>query len=423
MNAGRRSCTLRDVAAPVFILGGAQTDFARSYAREAKGIGDIVRDTIDKTLTRLDLSAADIGTVHVANAFGELFNAQSHLGAMPATVVPAFAGIPASRHEAACASGGVALLAAMSEIEAGRYDSALVLGAEQERNVPGDTAAKLLAAAGWVGQDGDGHRYLWPHVFSRIGDEYARRYGLDHRHLASIAEKALTNARANPNAQTRSWTVDASSFAEDDAKNPVIEGRIRRQDCSQVTDGGAAIVVCSGAFRERYLAKRGMPRTRIAQILGWGHTTSALQVEPKLVASREDAYVLPDVRRAILGAFRRAGVGSVDELQGIETHDCFTVSEYMAIDHFGISLPGQQPRVIEDGTIARRGRIPVNPSGGLVGVGHPVGATGVRIVLDAAKQVTLGAEDYQVDGARVFGTLNLGGSAATVVSFVIGRAA
>jgi acetyl-CoA C-acetyltransferase len=411
------------VTSPVFILGGSQTDFARSYAREAKGLDDIVRDTIDSTLARLDLSVADIGTVHVANAFGELFNAQSHLGAMPATVLPAFAGVPASRHEAACASGGVALLAAMSEIEAGRYDSALVLGVEQERNVPGDTAAKLLAAAGWAGHDGDGHRYLWPHVFSRIADEYERRHGLDRRHLASLSEKALTNARANPSAQTRGWTFDASSFAEDDAKNPIIEGRIRRGDCSQVTDGGAAVVVCSGEFAERYLAKRGLPRARIAQILGWGHTTSALQLEPKLVASRADAYVLPGVRRAILDAFRRAGVGSADDLHGIETHDCFTVSEYMAIDHFGISSPGQQPRVIEDGTIARSGRIPVNPSGGLIGVGHPVGATGVRVVLDAAKQVTLRAEDYQVDGARIFGTLNLGGSAATVVSFVIGRAA
>jgi acetyl-CoA C-acetyltransferase len=410
------------MTAPVFILGGSQTDFARNYTREGKDVSDIVRDTIDATFTRLDLGAEDVGTVHVANAFGELFNGQSHLGAMPATVFPSLAGVPASRHEAACASGGVALLAAMSEIEAGRYESALVLGAEQERNVPGDVAAKLLGAAGWAGREGDGVRYLWPHTFSRVGDEYERRYGLDRRHLARLSEKAFANARTNSSAQTRGWAFSAESFAVDDEKNPIIEGRIRRQDCSQVTDGGAALVVCSAAFADRYVAKRGLPRTRIARILGWGHTTTALQLEPKLAASQTDEYVLPAVRRAILDAFRRAGVGSVDELSGIETHDCFTVSEYMAIDHFGISPPGMQARVIEDGTIDRTGRMPVNPSGGLLGVGHPIGATGVRMVLDAAKQVTLQADGHQVDGARTFATLNLGGSAATVVSFVVGRA-
>jgi acetyl-CoA C-acetyltransferase len=410
------------VTQPVFILGGSQTDFARNYAREGKDVSDIVKDTIEATFARLDLAAEDVGTVHVANAFGELFNAQSHLGAMPATVVPTLAGAPASRHEAACASGGVALLAAMSEIEAGRYESALVLGAEQERNVPGDVAAKLLGAAGWAGHEGDGYRYLWPHTFSRIADEYQSRYGLDRRHLAHLSEKALTNARDNPLAQTRSWGFTRESFTEDDKANPIIEGRIRRQDCSQVTDGGAALVVCSGPFAERYLAKRGLPMGRIAKILGWGHTTTALRLDAKLVASRDHAFVLPAVRNAITAAFRRAGVGSVHELHGIETHDCFTISEYMAIDHFGITPPGESFRAIEDGIVDRTGRLPVNPSGGLLGVGHPIGATGVRMVLDASRQVTLQAEGTQVAGARMFATLNLGGSAATVVSFVVGRA-
>jgi len=410
------------VTRPVFLLGGSQTDFARNYARENRDIGDLVQDTIEATFARLDLGADDIGTVHVANAFGELFNGQSHLGAMPATVVPALAGVPASRHEAACASGGVALLAAMSEIEAGRYESALVLGVEQERNVTGDAAAKLLGAAGWVGREGDGHRYLWPHTFSRVADEYAERYGLDRRHLARLSEKAFANARSNPNAQSRSWSFTKESFAEDDAKNPVIEGRIRRQDCSQVTDGGAALVLCSGPFADAYLTRRGLSRGHIARILGWGHGTTALRLEPKLLASRGDDYVLPGVRRAIIDAFRRAGVASVDELSGVETHDCFSISEYMAIDHFGITPPGASFRAIEDGTVERSGRLPVNPSGGLVGVGHPIGATGVRIVLDATRQVTGQAEENQVARAERFATLNLGGSAATVVSFVVGRA-
>ncbi|MCC5870657.1 MAG: thiolase domain-containing protein, partial [Gammaproteobacteria bacterium] len=101
-------------------------------------------------------------------------------------------------------------------------------------------------------------------------------------------------------------------------------------------------------------------------------------------------------------------------------HDCFTTTEYMAIDHFGITAPGESWKAIEDGTIAMSGRLPVNPSGGLIGLGHPVGATGVRMLLDASRQVRGQAGDCQVDGARRFATLNVGGSACTVVSFIVG---
>ena len=106
-------------------------------------------------------------------------------------------------------------------------------------------------------------------------------------------------------------------------------------------------------------------------------------------------------------------------LDGIETHDCFTATEYMAIDHFGITPPGQSWQAIESGLIDFEGRLPINPSGGLIGAGHPVGATGVRMVLDAAQQVSGRAGATQVEGAKRFGTLNIGGSATTVVSFVL----
>jgi acetyl-CoA C-acetyltransferase len=131
--------------------------------------------------------------------------------------------------------------------------------------------------------------------------------------------------------------------------------------------------------------------------------------------------VFPHVRAAILDAFRRASVADVTALDGIETHDCFTSTEYMAIDHFGITPPGESWRAVESGDIEKGGRIPVNPSGGLIGLGHPVGATGVRMVLDAQRQVTGTAGDCQVEGARRFATLNVGGSATTVISFVVAR--
>src|SRR5262249_42770641 len=107
-------------------------------------------------------------------------------------------------------------------------------------------------------------------------------------------------------------------------------------------------------------------------------------------------------------------------LNAIETHDCFTTSEYMAIDHFGITKPGESWKAVEDGTIELGGKMPINPSGGLIGCGHPVGATGTRQGLDASKQVTGQAGDYRVEGAKGIATLNIGGSGPTSVSFIVG---
>ena len=131
--------------------------------------------------------------------------------------------------------------------------------------------------------------------------------------------------------------------------------------------------------------------------------------------------MFPHVRRTVEDAFERAGLHGIEGVDAIETHDCFTTTEYMAIDHFGITPPGESWRAIEDGSIEPKGRIPINPGGGLMGIGHPVGATGVRMLLDAWKQTAGAAGDTQVEGARTVATLNIGGSGTTSVSFVVGR--
>jgi acetyl-CoA C-acetyltransferase len=425
----------------IFILGGTQSDFARNLSREGREVSDLIGDLVDGALADAAIEPADVGAIHVGNAFGELFNGQGQLGALPATVRPALWGVPAARHEAACASGSIAVLAAMAELEAGRCDVALVIGVEQERNVPGAEAARFLGAAAWVGHEGEGARYLWPHMFSRIGDAYAERWGLDRRHLAAISRKNLGNARKNPRAQTRGWTIGDATFAEDDATNPVIEGRLRRADCAQVTDGGAAIVLASERYAAGWARARDRALPQTARLLGWGHRTAGLPLDAKLARAEPGGLLFPHVAAAFADACRRAraAAGSaaagregvrdgvpggvpdgINGLDGVEVHDCFTTTEYMAIDHLGLTPPGQSWRAIEDGRTELGGALPVNPSGGLIGGGHPVGATGVRMVLDAARQVTDRAGDYQVAGARTFGTLNLGGSATTVVSFIVG---
>lgn len=404
-----------------YVLGGYQTDFARNWSRTGGDLADIVRETALGALGACGLEPAEVGTVHVGNAFGELHRGQAHLGAMVASVLPAFYGTPAARHEAACASASIAILAAMAEIEAGRYDCALVLGAEEERNVHGDRAAQYQGSAAWVGREGANAKFMWPHMFGLLGEEYERRYGLKYEHLGAIARVNLENARRNPNAQTRKWAFTEASFRADDEANPVIEGMIRRQDCGQITDGGAAVVLASPAFARRHAERRGGRLEDMPYIAGWGHRTAGLLMAEKLERGRQGPYVMPHVRDAVSDAWRRAGIAGCDALDGIETHDCFTTTEYMAIDHFGLTAPGESWKAVEAGDIAIGGRLPVNPSGGLIGCGHPVGATGARMLFDAARQVTGNAGDCQVEGAKTFQTLNVGGSCTTVVSFVVRR--
>jgi acetyl-CoA C-acetyltransferase len=411
------------MAGKVYILGGWQTDFAANWARKGLELADGIRVTLEGGLLTTGIEAREIESVHVGNFAAELFCGQGHLGGLVAAAHPDLAGVPAARHEGACASGSLAVLAAAAEIEAGRYGLAAVIGVEQMRNVPGDEAAKLIGgSAMWHGHECQGVRYPWPHIFSLLGDEYDRRYGLDRRHLARIAEINFANARRNPNAQTRRWTFTPESFAEDDAANPVIDGRIRKQDCGQITDGAAIVFLASEPVARAFAARRGLAVERLARIAGWGHRTAPITYAAKIEASQDQPWIFPWVRATITDAFRRAGIPGVEAVDGIETHDCFTTTEYMAIDHFGITAPGESWKAIEAGDIELGGRIPVNPSGGLIGLGHPVGATGVRMALDCYKQVTGQAGDYQVEGARRFATLNVGGSATTTVSLVIERA-
>jgi acetyl-CoA C-acetyltransferase len=170
--------------------------------------------------------------------------------------------------------------------------------------------------------------------------------------------------------------------------------------------------------RDHHRVADRAPRARIA---GWGHGTAGLSLQAKFDRSQGQPYVFSHVRQVVQDAFRRAQIPDVSALDGIETHDCFSMSEYMAIDHFGITGPGESWKVVENGDLERDGAIPVNPSGGLIGVGHPVGASGVRMLRDAALQVTGQAGDTQVSGARTFATLNIGGSLTTTVSFVVTR--
>jgi acetyl-CoA C-acetyltransferase len=403
-----------------YIIGGWQSDFANNWARQGMEFADAFSEVVGEGLNAVGLEAKDVDTGHVGNFVGDLFAGQGLLGGFFGMAHPDFDGLPTARHEAACASGSVAILAASAEIEAGRYDLACVVGLEQMRNVSGQKAAENLAAAAWAGHEFQDAQFVWPRAFSDLADEYDRRYGLKPEHLLRIAEVNFANAKRNPNAQTRQWQFNDRSFTLDDEANPVVEGRTRKQDCGQVTDGAAVVFLASPKRAAEYAAKKGVPLESLPRIKGWGHRSAPISYAAKIRASEGAEYVFPQVRRAIEDARKRAGISDLSQVDVVETHDCFTTTEYMAIDHLGLTAPGEAWKAVEDGSIEIGGRLPINPSGGLIGLGHPVGATGVRMALDAFKQVTGTAGDYQVEGAKTCQTLNIGGSTTTTVSLVVG---
>jgi len=407
-------------SAPIYILGGSQTDFARNWAREELGLFDMFAECLRDAVADAAVDPAQIEVGHVGNFVGELFAGQGLLGGFFGHVFPELAALPTARHEAACASGSIAVLCAMRDIEAGHYDIACVLGLELMRNVNGRTAAEYLGAAAWQGLEATDCDFPWPHMFDRITREYDHRYGIDSDHLCTIASINFDNGRRNPLAQTRHWQFAEGAFSCDDELNPVIEGRVRKQDCGQITDGAACIILAGESAAREHCARRGISLADLPRIKGWGHRSAPLLLERKLALSAGQPLLFPHAAATFGDAIRRAGFERIDDLDGLETHDCFTVTEYMAIDHSGLTPPGQSWQAVAEGRIAPDGDFPINPSGGLIGLGHPVGATGVRMVLDCARQVSGRAGDCQLPGAQNMITFNVGGSTTTCASFVIG---
>lgn len=405
----------------VFILGGYQTDFARNWSRENKHIAAMMREAYEGSVAVTGIEPAKIKAAFIGNFAAELYCMQAHLGAFFIDFDPCFKGLPTMRFEAACASSAVAALSAMAHIQAGIYDLICLIGVEQMKTASPAKGGAYLGTAAWYEEECEGIEFPFPKLFGKLGDEYDKRYGLDDKYLARISDINYSNARSNPNAQTRDWFMNCEHADTVGKYNKTISGRIKVTDCSQVTDGAVCLYLASSKFAAAYAKKSGLDIKEIPRILGWGHTTAPIEFARKVADSAQDEYVLPITRQAILDAYNRAGIADCWELDVIETHDCFTTSEYMAIDHFGLTEPGQSYRAIEEGVIEMDGKLPINPSGGLIGCGHPVGATGVRQLLDAYKQVTETAGEYQVPGAKKVATLNIGGTATTNVCFIIGK--
>lgn len=412
----------------VYILGGAQTDFERNWKKEGKGMVALLKEAVADGLTGAGLSFEDVRALNredrvacfVGNFIAEKYTEQGHLGAFLTEVDPAFYGVPSARYEAACASSSAAIDAARTSIRAGDRDVAIVVGWELMKTVDARTGGDFLGRAAYYEKEAKGIELPFPKLFGRLADETLRKYpALDEKRymdaLARIACVNYANAKRNPLAQTRQWFMNfAQASARGTETNPLVGGRLAVSDCSQITDGAAVVVLAS----EDFVRRRGLTGKPV--IKGFGHRNAPLRFDRKVAEQPDSPYLLPWTRQAVLDAYGRSGL-TVADMDVFEAHDCFTSSEYVALSAFGLTPPGEEYRAVESGLIAPGGAKPVNPGGGLIGCGHPVGATGARMLLDLYKQVTGAAGGYQVPDVKNALMLNIGGTATTNYVFIVGR--
>ena len=405
----------------VYLIGAARTDFKRNLAKEGKGPRDVVVEAGRNAIASAGIDPSAIGSGVVGNFAGGLFTRQLHLGAFLTEVDPKLRGIPTMHVEAACASGGAAVLAGAQQIMAGLHDVVMVAGVEQQKTMPPADGADVLGAAGDYHAERPIYgQFMFPKLFARIATLYEARYGLSEGQLARVALKSRLHAKLNPCAQMRDAALTLESACAESPANPRVAPPLKVSDCSQITDGAAAVVLCSEKFARTLGSKR-----KPVRLLGFGHTTDYLPLD------RKDVPEFPIARRAATMAYAMASITPHD-IDAADVHDCFSISEIIAYEILGFADRGLGASVLKSGAtvlpVVRSDfgsdkpvrSIPVNPGGGLMGDGHPVGATGVRQVAEAYVQLTEQAGARQVPGARRYLTFNMGGTVTTSVVMIWG---
>ena len=408
---------------PVYILGAGRTDFKRNLKKEGKTIRHIIIEAGRKALADAKIDPGEIEAAAVGNFNAGQFTKQLHLGAFVPEIDEKLHGIPTMHTEAACASGALSVLLGAQWIMGGFHDAVLVVAAEQQKTMSSlDGSDVLGAAADYHIEKPEYGDFMFPKLFGRIAQIYIDKYGASPDDLAAVAYKNYAHAALNPLAQMREANLTYDCASQVSEKNPSVAPPLRVSDCSQITDGGAALVLVSG----KYLDRIGRDKSKLPRLLGYGHTTDYLALEKK------DVPTFSTARKAAQKAFGMANLKPRD-MHGAEVHDCFSITEIVAYEILGLAEPGKGAELAKSGATALpqvRGEhvsgkidfeIPVNTGGGLIGDGHPVGATGVRQVVDAYQQLTNQAGARQIEGAKNFLTFNMGGSLTTSVAMIWGR--
>jgi acetyl-CoA C-acetyltransferase len=356
----------------------------------------------EAALAALDDAGLDrVDAITVGSMSPGLFVGQEHLGALLADEL-GMSGVPATRVESACASGGAALKAGFAEVAAGLAEVVLVTGVEKMTDVSGDDCTAALATAA----DAELEVFFgatFPGLYAMMARAHMARYGTTREQLAMVAVKNHRHGALNPHAQYRHEIT-----VKDVLESAKVAEPLTILDCSPITDGAAAVVLAEMGVA-RKLAK-GRPVVRIA---GVGQATDRMALQ-----SRTDLTTLPATTLAAERAFKMAGKSPKD-VQVAEVHDCFTIAEILVVEALGFCKPGEGGCQASSGRTALGGVIPVNPSGGLKSKGHPVGATGVAQAAEITTQLRGAAGKRQVASARVGLTQNMGGTGASTVVHIL----
>src|SRR5918911_2189775 len=302
---------------PVYILGAGRTDFKRNLKKEGKTIRHLIVEAGKKALDDTKIDPAEIQAGAVGNFNAGQFTKQLQLGAFIPEIDPKLRGIPTMHTEAACASGALSVLLGAQWIMGGLYDAVLVIGAEQQKTMSSlDGADVLGAAADYHNEKPEYGDFMFPKLFGRIAQVYIEKYGATEADLALVAWKNYAHAKLNPFAQMRDadLTLDCASQVSD--KNPSVAPPLKVSDCSQITDGGAAVVLVSGKMMDRL----GRDKATAPRLLGFGHTTDYLPLD------RKDAPIFSTARKAAQQVFSMSNLKPRD-MHGVEVHDCFSITE------------------------------------------------------------------------------------------------
>jgi acetyl-CoA C-acetyltransferase len=381
------------------IVGWSHSKFGK---HEGRDVESLIAEVTVAALADAGVAPQDIDAIFLGT-FNAGFVSQDFPASLVLQAHDAFRFKPATRVENACATGSAAIYQGLAALDAHRARIVLVVGVEKMTELAGEAIGQVLAKASYVKEESEFASFA--HIFGRIAQLYFQRYGDQSDALARIAAKNHKNGAANPLAHIQK-DLGYEFCASVSDKNPIVAAPLKRSDCSPVTDGAAAVVL---ADLETALTLDKAVVFRAAS-----------QINDFLPMSRRDATRLQGAQVAWSRAFVDAKL-SLDDLDMMEVHDCFTIAELMIYDAIGLTRPGEGAHAIQEGWTEKTGKLPINPSGGLKSKGHPIGATGVSMHVLAAMQLAGTAGGMQIPGATLAGVFNMGGTGVANYASILER--
>jgi len=349
----------------------------------------------------------------ISNFMAARYNKQANLAAFIPLIDEKLRHIPVMRVEGACGSGGLALGAAIRAILSDMADVVLVIGVEVQNTVKAVYGADILAGAGWFKDRKNGHVHYFPGQFSNRAGKYFEKFGREHtrKAMARWYKNAIENARLCPTAQEYHNTMpDPEAVAMVEPNPKVFLENLTIYDCSKVSDGASALLIVS----EEGLNKIQKNYSEAVEIVGIGQAIEDITKPPI------DPTQLTTTKVAVQKALSMANI-TLDQIATVECHDCFSIAGIMAIEAIGLAPYGKGADFVLEGHTSRNGKIPFNTTGGLIGWGHPVGATGVHQAVTIWEQLTGKAGEAQINipNNKPFGlSVNMGGDDKTLTSIV-----